>query len=183
MPDGTTVTMPQGANAKEWRKNITQNVADAQSGKNTESQSKASGFANRMEVAIPDIDKYQSAATGAKDNAIAGIPFVPDKVKNYGLSEQFQLYNSAKGRWISGLLRRDSGAVINADEFAREDKNFFPQPGDPPSVIEQKRRARIEATEAIKREAGLGYKSPSIQQSDGGGWIDLGNGVRVREKR
>jgi spore germination cell wall hydrolase CwlJ-like protein len=135
LPDGTAVTMPQGANPKEWRKNITQNVADAQSGKNTESQSKAAGFASRMEVAMPDIDKYQSAATSAKDNAIAGVPFVPDKVKNYGLSEQFQLYNSAKGRWIAGLLRRDSGAVINPDEFAREDRNFFPQPGDSPSVI------------------------------------------------
>jgi hypothetical protein len=183
LPDGTTVTMPQGSSAKEWRKNITQNIADAQSGKNTESQSKAAGFANRMEVAAPDIEKYQSAASGMMDNTIQGIPLVPDKLKNYGLSEPFQLYTSAKGRWISGFLRRDSGAVINQDEFAREDKNFFPQPGDPPALVEAKRRARAEATEAMKREAGLSYKSPSIPQSDGGGWVDVGNGVRIREKR
>jgi hypothetical protein len=80
------------------------------------------------------------------------------------------------------LLRRESGAAINADEWSRYDREYFPQVGDDANVIDQKRAARQVAIDAMKKGAGPVYTPPGIQQS-GGGWVDVGNGVRIREKR
>ena len=59
MPDGRVLTPPPGTNAKEFRKSVTSNLADALSGKLTETQANATTFANRMEAAEVNARKFE----------------------------------------------------------------------------------------------------------------------------
>ena len=64
---------------------------------------------------------------------------------------------------INAQLRRESGAAINADEYAKADKQYFPQPGDDPETIKQKALNRKLAVEGMVRGAGPTYQpSPSV---------------------
>jgi hypothetical protein len=65
------------------------------------------------------------------------------------------------------MLRQESGAAINKDEFTRYDKELFPQVGDGPAVIAQKAKQRAIAIEQMKRSAGPGYKSPALEDTSG----------------
>jgi hypothetical protein len=186
-PDGSTITMPQGANRKEWTKSVSGALGDAQAGKLTETQANATGFANKMESAERSARQFEGAATGTWDNSMRGITDgkyspVPRAWTNWAVSKEFQQYEQAKSQFITALLRRESGAAINADEWSRYDREYFPQVGDDANVIDQKRAARQVAIDAMKKGAGPVYTPPGIQQS-GGGWVDVGNGVRIREKR
>jgi hypothetical protein len=75
-------------------------------------------------------------------------------VGNSIMSEGGQLYRQAQEDWVRSKLRRESGAVIGEDEMAREIQVYFPQPGDTPAVIEQKRQARAVAVTAMRQAAG-----------------------------
>jgi len=86
---------------------------------------------------------------GSVINAVPGI----------SPSENQRLYSQAKENFITAVLRKESGASISPDEFAREDKKYFPQVGDSPKVLEQKQRARDLAIDAMKIQAGPGAKS------------------------
>jgi hypothetical protein len=76
----------------------------------------------------------------------------------------------AKREWVTALLRKESGAAIGKDEYTQYDRQFFPQPGDGPSVIAQKAEARRVATEALKKSAGPSYKSPNNTTQSGVSW-------------
>ena len=86
---------------------------------------------------------------GLRDNLAARSP-----VGNYFMSAEGQQYRQAQEDWVRAKLRRESGAAIGVTEMADEIRNYFPQPGDGPDVIEQKARARATASEAMVRAAG-----------------------------
>lgn len=71
-----------------------------------------------------------------------------------GTSEQSQQYQQAKRNFITAVLRKESGAVIGDNEMVTEDKKYFPQRGDPESVIKQKQNARNLAIKAMGIQAG-----------------------------
>ena len=48
-----------------------------------------------------------------------------------------------------------SGAVINPEEFENGKKQYFPQPGDDPTTIAQKRQNRQIAQKAIREASGV----------------------------
>ncbi len=50
--------------------------------------------------------------------------------------------------------------MISKEELEKADKQYFPQPGDKPSVIERKAINRQIALNAMIRSAGPGYKPP-----------------------
>ena len=52
------------------------------------------------------------------------------------------------------FLRKESGAAIGKDEFARDFVVYFPQPGDRPEVVEQKQAARVAVMHGMASEAG-----------------------------
>ncbi|MFM6988349.1 MAG: hypothetical protein ACKOXG_06715 [Arenimonas sp.] len=60
-----------------------------------------------------------------------------------------QQVEQAQRDFINAVLRRESGAAISMGEFANAAQQYFPQPGDKPAVIEQKRLARQRATNAM----------------------------------
>ncbi len=87
-----------------------------------------------------------------------------------GLNEDQQRTIQARVNFITAILRKESGASISPTEFATAEKNYFPAPGDPPSIVKQKQDAREAAIEGMKLQAGPGKKfigKPNVTSS---GW-------------
>lgn len=146
-PDGT-VSLVQGRGVGGGEKPMTEGAA------------RAGGFANRMVEAEKRIDALQGFDPTAFGEQAANIPLVGNRLA----SKDFQLYRQAAEDWIRAKLRKESGAVIGADEMDAEFRNYFPQFGDKPPVIEQKRRARETAMQSIIGESQGGYGKISGSQ-------------------
>ena len=129
----------------------------------TEGQSNAVGYARRMVQAAQTLDPldFSAAATpGFAENFLGG------KAGNYSSylrSGDRQLYEQAQRNFISAILRKESGAAIGEQEYKNEEKKYFPQPGDKPEVIEQKRKSREEAIQGMITAAGPGAKQSGIE--------------------
>jgi len=89
------------------------------------------------------------------------LPVVGTKLNewapNFMKSGDFQAYEQAQRNYLNAVLRRESGAVISPSEFAEGRKQYFPQPGDNPQVLEQKRQNRELVEMNFKSSAGNAY--------------------------
>jgi hypothetical protein len=131
----------------------------AASGKPTEAEQNAAGFAQRMERVTGIIDALPPSAAPGMGSAIAGaIPLVGGVAQRGVQSEQTQQFQQAANDWIRAKLRKESGAAIGKDEMDAEFRTYFPQINDGPAVIAQKADARRVATEAMKTAAGKSYR-------------------------
>lgn len=117
----------------------------AGSGKPTEGELNASGFAQRMELASSIISSLPPAAAMTIGAGVRGNP-------------DAQRYRQAADDWIRAKLRKESGAVIGKEEMDKEYEVYFPQILDTPEVRLQKEEARRIATEAMKTSAGRSYR-------------------------
>lgn len=126
----------------------------------TEGQKLAAGFASRMEAANAIIDQLEPAGgLPTVTTSIAGsIPFVGGYAQRKFMSPEQQRYKQAADNWIRANLRKESGAVIGADEMAAEYATYFPMPGDDPATLQQKAEARRITTDAMKQNAGPVYR-------------------------
>lgn len=128
------------------------------SAKFTEGQSNAAAFANRMIASLDIFDELTGAGydpTNFRDYAAGNLP---GAISGYATSAQGQSYLAAKEDFITAVLRQESGAAISFSEFRKEDRKYFPQPGEGPEVIEQKRIARQRALESMKAQSGPAYE-------------------------
>lgn len=139
--------------------------------KRTDEQNKAAGFSDRMLQSMGAVDQFEKSALDLGNKAASNIPVVG----NYMVSNDFQQLEQAQRDYINAVLRRESGAVISPEEFDNARKQYFPQPGDTPETLEQKRRNRIASLDGMKRSAGPGYEGklpqgarPYIGYTDGG---------------
>lgn len=130
----------------------------------TEAQAKATGFAARMIQAarvIDPLDFTDAAKPGMLETGLGSR--LPEFAANAMRSADRQRYRQAQENWVRANLRMESGAVIGAEEMAKEIQNYFPQPNDGPEVIEQKRRAREAATLAMVTSAGPGAQRAGLE--------------------
>lgn len=114
-------------------------------GKLTDSQSNALTFGGRMQASGQILNQQEQQGTKLFESIVQNIPIAG----NYLLSPEYQSYSQAKRDFINAVLRKESGAAIAASEFDNADKQYFPQPGDSQSVIEQKRANRELATQLM----------------------------------
>jgi hypothetical protein len=100
------------------------------------------------------------AKSGVDKSAVgAGAPYgIGTAVNLLTASPEQQQVQQAKNNFITAILRKESGAAIGADEFAREDQKYFPQRGDSDAVLAQKKQARQTAIRAMEIQAGPGAK-------------------------
>lgn len=152
-PDGAPITIPPGVDRDAFVKAVSTDTAHGMAGKFTETQGKANQFATRMENAEKTLGKLDEQGTSLKGAILNSVPG-----GNYVQSKDYQNYRQAQQEFITALLRRESGAAIAQHEFDNYGKQFFPQPGDGPEVIAQKRQARWNALNSMKSEAGPAYK-------------------------
>ena len=117
----------------------------------TESQGGATNFYNRAKNAEAQLEPYESEGTQIGQAVLGMVPW-----GNVFQSAEYQVFSQIQANFISAVLRKESGAAISVDEFDKEAKKYFPQPGDKPLVIEEKRRARQDAIEGLRVQAGEG---------------------------
>ena len=118
----------------------------------TEAQGKATGFFARANEANEILGQIEAEGTDLYNSLARNIPLAG----NYLVSEEYQQYLQAKRNFINAILRQESGAAISASEFENAEQQYFPQPGDSPAVIEQKRRNRQTAAAALGVASGPG---------------------------
>jgi hypothetical protein len=64
----------------------------------------------------------------------------PGFMSNYVTNSDYQKFDQAKRDFVNAVLRRESGAAISQSEFDNANKQYFPQPGDTPERIAEKRK-------------------------------------------
>jgi len=122
----------------------------------TEYQGKSTGFYERAIGANRD---FLGAGDGGDPVGYGGDiarSILPENVVNSWTSPQRQKAQQAREDFIRASLRYESGAAIGGDEFAAQDKIFFPQTGDSAETIAQKAEARQRVIDSLKVAAGPG---------------------------
>lgn len=146
--------------------------ADVSGGANLNvEQGKNTGFLIRANDANKAITALESEGTSAWNKGAGAIP----GAGNYLVGQNAQKFTQAKRDFINAVLRQESGAVISPEEFANAEQQYFPQPGDGPEVIAQKRRNRENAISGFKIRSGPGAASVEQmqgQQDQQGGVVD-----------
>jgi hypothetical protein len=119
----------------------------------TETQGKATGFFDRASKANVLLNGLEQQGTEVGARLIGNIPF---GAGNFAQSSEYQQFEQAQRDFINAILRQESGAAIGKDEFVNAERQYFPQVGDKPEVIEQKRRNRETSANALRVQAGAG---------------------------
>ena len=86
---------------------------------------------------------------------------------NKALSEDAQLYLQGMLEWLDPLQRSRTGAAISATERPQYFRTHFPMAGDSKQVIENKRKSREVATQAMRDQAGTAMSNPGAESGGG----------------
>lgn len=156
-----------------------QAIPGYENGKLTEAQGKAMTFGSR---ATASNEVLEAVGQGGRvqpnllKRGVEGVPLVggalgmianklPDFGPIGGPSAAQQQVEQAERDFINAVLRRESGAVISDAEFDNARRQYFPQPGDTPEVVEQKRRNRGIVVRSLGHEAGPAKKRVFDEQA------------------
>lgn len=136
-----------------------------------EFQLKPAGFASRMVNTENMIANLPVSAQNANRGVIGRVAGFLGAIPSGGLgreagdalvassaSPEEQQYLNASKEWIRAKLRKESGAVIGADEMKSEYETYFPLPTDSMEVITQKELLRKQATDAMIKESNGAYE-------------------------
>lgn len=129
--------------------------------KPTADQSKAGLFGRRMEQAEGVFGELAQQGFDPTTGKAALERVAPEFLKGGVTKQQSQ----AEENFLNAVLRRESGAAISADEFAKGEKQYFPRIGDTPEVLAQKKANRDLAIEGMKAEAGPAWDKIKVPQT------------------
>lgn len=142
----------------------------------TEGQAKGVGFALRAKEAdeiLKTVGKGGEVQPGVIKRVLESTPFIGEGLGttfNWTQSAAQQQVEQAQRNFVNAVLRQESGAVINEDEFNNAKKQYFPQPGDSEKVIKQKEQARKTTIKALETQAGPGLaRAGAAATATGGG--------------
>ena len=136
----------------------------------TEGQANATGFWQRVKIANDNLEGLEGQGTKFGASLLSALPF---GVGNMAQTPEFQLYNQSQEDWINAVLRDESGAAIGPDEFVSAKTQYFPQVGDGPEVIAQKRANRKTKELGLWTKSGqdtsypTGYNPPALGGKSG----------------
>lgn len=118
--------------------------------KQTAEQAKSMAYASRMNYAVNNLlqleDKFAKLSYAEQE--------FQTHAPNVFKSEDQQIMDSAKQNFITAVLRQESGASISPTEFSKEERKYFPQPGDTIETVKQKQKARELAIKEMFSQAG-----------------------------
>lgn len=126
----------------------------------TDDQAKAAGFGVRAVTSheiLNSIGNEGKVQPGAIKRVATATPLIGESLgtlTNWTQSQGQQQVEQAQRDFVNAILRRESGAVINPDEFTNATKQYFPQPGDSEAVIKQKKMNRENAISSLETSAG-----------------------------
>lgn len=113
---------------------------------------KNTGFLIRARDSMQVLNQLEGEGTDLGAKIANNIPIVG----NYLQTPEYRQYDQARRDFINAVLRRESGAVIADSEFANAERQYFPQPGDDPQTIAQKRQNRENAIKGFEIGSGDG---------------------------
>lgn len=116
----------------------------------TEFQGKAALYGTRSAQS----DKILKALEDKISTAGLAAGQVTGVLGNALMSSEQQRVNQAQRDFVNAVLRQESGAVISDAEFENAKKQYFPQPGDSPQAVNQKRANRQLAIQGFARMSG-----------------------------
>jgi hypothetical protein len=122
----------------------------------TQAQQTVAGYATRGEEANKVINSLK--ATIAKYNPVQFWAEMNSPTQ-YLKSATIQQYDQASRNLINAILRKESGAVIAADEFDSARKQYIPLPGDTDEVLKQKMQNVSTTLNGYIKAAGPAYSS------------------------
>lgn len=96
----------------------------------------------------------------AGTSAVALSNYSPAWVSKAVTNKKEKQFLQAAEQFISVLLYKRSGAQISADEFSRNFRIYFPQPGDDQGTLRQKTQARARVLDGLKIQGG--YDAPGV---------------------
>lgn len=162
-PDGKSLVAIKGGPADE--------EAIAQKKPPTDENSKAYGFALRTlnsDSLLRSAGDYSPTALKLKkwyQELPSPLGGVSEGVTNMMMSESTMSAEQAQRDFINAILRRESGAVINDEEFENARQQYFPQPGESDTLAKQKALTRKLAMEGLRASSGkLAAKLPSYEE-------------------
>lgn len=123
----------------------------------TDTENVSAGYASRMATSgkiIDDLEKKGTGKPGYLESLYRSVGAETAANTSQILDPQRQQYRQAQEDWVRAKLRKESGAVIAADEMDREIRVYFPMIGDSESVVKQKAESRKVAERAMKQAAG-----------------------------
>tara|TARA_R100001086_G_scaffold133544_1_gene69374 strand:- start:712 stop:1341 length:630 start_codon:yes stop_codon:yes gene_type:complete len=152
----------------------------------TEGQKRQANFAIRMENALRQLEELEDSGfnpVNLYDIAVNNLPFVPDAVERLLSSPKYKQYERAKLDFSTAQLRQETGAVINDSEIVWINKTYFPEFGDDPGTMLDKRQARRDAYAGMKGQAGKAYdRTKKEVQSFGGSAPDEDALIELRQR-
>jgi hypothetical protein len=132
-------------------------------GKMTDTQAAAGAYVDRMAGAHKIITDYENInKTDSTVSTAAATLGLNEKFGNVLQSKERQQVVQAQRNFINAVLRKESGAVISPEEFNNAKLQYFPQVGDAPEVIAQKRQNRLAAMQGMARGGGPNYAPPNF---------------------
>lgn len=152
-PEGLQTVAP-GATLYDPNTKQTVFTATPKAGDFKEGQTKAANFGKMMTEAEKLVGD-QPNPLGFWEQLREGVS--PEIIANQMRSPEYQKYRQAADQWIRAKLRKESGATITPEESEDEFRTFFPQPGDNPAVVAQKKAARQQAIQGMIAESGGAY--------------------------
>jgi len=143
----------------------------------TEGQARAGLYHGRASEAHDILTKmegqYSPAMIGTKQGleSVWGIGGALGAGANLMMPKNEQKAEQAQRNFYNALLRQESGATIQPSEFAEARKQYFPQVGDSPEVLLQKKQNRETAIEGLRVMAGpaVGARQAASQQAPAAG--------------
>lgn len=116
----------------------------------TEFQGKSVMFGTRAAQSHNILNSLEDTTDplAVKTNQAGGI------LTNWAMPANVQRVDQAQRDFVNAVLRQESGAAISGSEFENARKQYFPQPGDKPEQIAQKRMNRELAIKGFARQAG-----------------------------
>lgn len=133
----------------------------------TQSQSTAANYYSALKNANEDLEAvlargYDPTSYKALgQNIVGGIPFVGKTLQD----DNTKSFIQARRAFINAIKRRESGAAVSGSETEEYNRTYFPEPGDGPEVLAQKKRARLQAIENLRAEgAGATEKISPIKK-------------------
>lgn len=127
-------------------------------GKPTEGTMAASGYLQRMSKAEEIFTALE--AEGTVSLGLTDTPVIGTRAEPYKLTVPEQKLMQAQRDWVRAKLRKESGAVIGEDEMAEEIRTYFPQPGEGPEIVAQKKASRKAAEEQLRLMSGGAAADP-----------------------
>ena len=128
----------------------------------TDSEKLSAGYAYR---AILENERMKDFDEDIKNRNVVSQMFGRSRfTPNVMVPEYMQKREAAEVNWILAILRKESGAAIPPEEMRSYRRSYFAQPGDSPSVIDQKAQARKMAEQQLIKSAGNAFNEQELDK-------------------